>query len=209
MSVISGFFMIIATAVAKSDVLWDVVYGTVHRKFEFEKEVLLIDFDEEFGVWIVIELEIMFVHVNGEVVGRMKVPEKVTVLTAIGLKGNVCDRSAIAGTETGGLFLISPRIDLLRMDYVKLPSEHRSQIEKVVINAELTEFVSVDREGRTFVWHGVGVECGCSKPEILLGCGLCGGKAEVCCVRCHRGICGRCLKRGNELKTLCPLCAVE
>jgi hypothetical protein len=210
LSVVSGVFMIVGTAYANILVLWDAVSGRVHRRFEFACRILLLEMDEEFGVWVVTQDEIVFAHINGEVVCRQKVEKVVTALAALQLKGGVRDRVAIVGCKTGEVALMSARLDRKVLDVLLLPSEHKAEIREIVVGPKMRVFVTSDAAGKTFVWYTVGLHCeGNLRIELFARCCICGAeKMKTFCAECNRAVCRSCCYRAGELrKKMCGFCA--
>jgi hypothetical protein len=209
LSVVSGVFMIVGTAYANVLILWDAVSGRVHRRFEFARQIVLLEMDEEFGVWVVTQDEIVFAHINGEIVCRQKVEKVVTALAAVQLKGGIRDRVAIIGCETGEVALISARLDRKVLDVLLLPSEHEVAIREIAVGPKMREFLTSGADGKTFVWYAIGVHCQENlRIELFARCCICGAeKVKMFCAECNRAVCRDCCYRVGELsKKMCGLC---
>jgi hypothetical protein len=205
-SVVSGFHFVVATALRDAVVLWDAVGGGLHKRREFGAEVRRLAMDEEFGVWVALEGEVLLLTINGEIVARTDVPVRVTAITAAPQKEEAVDRAAIYGAEDGRVWLVCAHCDERKLDWRQLPSEHRAPVADIGVHGSLKAFITADERRAVFLWTaGEARWMERMRIEAMDGCAVCAAPARTVCAACGRAVCGRC-KCIIGQRTLCAFC---
>jgi hypothetical protein len=203
-SSISGVHGLIASALGEKLVIWDVINGTIHRLLTLKQKILAVAFDEEFGVWAATCEKGYFVSINGKVLGKIELREKVSVLVSLALDASKLPRAAIAGTTSGSLFLLQPNMERGVIDCKKLPSEHRYPIESIVVSPTLKSFISIDKDEIAFIWTAPGIGGHFTTAGIYSRCHLCNLAPRCICRSCGRAVCKHCI--GAPPETRCLFC---
>jgi hypothetical protein len=210
MSVISGYFMAAATASGPTVTVWEAVTGRACHTVELDSDVTQLAVDEESGIWVSTDSALTYFSINGDWKSTVTIPERVTCLTALQLKGSVEMRSAAAGTESGALYLLSPRQQDGIIKWKRLPSPHKVGIRSVIVNPSLQEFVSIDIGGYAFVWCGIGAVLTPTPEQKTFSrvCAMCGEADRILegCSSCHRSLCQRCASWDEDGHIFCGLC---
>jgi hypothetical protein len=194
-SVISGYFMIVATVEGRVVILWEAISGKIHRRVEFANTVTQIVADEEVGFWVVTDHEIIFLGINGEHKCRITSPTTVTSLAALQLPADLKERIAIGGAGGGQLYLVRADPKEGFIEWKQFPSEHRAAVIAVLIHPSLKEFISVSKDGRASVWSAPGVVADLEERRIRVICATCHRTTGplVFCTYCGRSFCEKCI----------------
>jgi WD40 repeat protein len=200
-SIVSDSFWVAATASVNTLVIWEIFGGTIHRVVEFDEKITNIAFDECFGVWVATVTHIFFVSVNGDVIASSSIDQEVSALASFQMHHSHCARLAVGGSTSGGVWLLEPNFACRVVEFKRLPSEHRAQVCGIVIHPGNKMFVTVDEDGKCFVWSGIGVGGEGLAVEMYRACNVCGGAPEAVCQSCLGGVCRRCCPEGK-----CLLC---
>jgi hypothetical protein len=194
MSSVSGRDWVCATAAGKALVLWDIVRGTVHRRFAFDDAVSAVAVDEaNYCVWVAAGRKIVCLGLNGFRFGEIAFGETVTALTPI--EGEL---AAICGTEIGGLRLVRYVAESGVMLAEAIESRHRDRVEKIVIQRELKRYITVDAAGGVFHWSPHGIPETEMEARIFASCAVCTNPTQTICQFCNKAICCQCFP--NHLK---------
>jgi hypothetical protein len=203
-SVVSGFHLIVATALRDAVAIWDAVGGGLHRRVECGANVRVLAMDDEFGVWVALDHELLLLTVNGERVAAVRVPARVTALAAVPQKEETVCRAAVCGADDGSIWAV--QCDMREIDWRQLPSEHVAAVVEIVVHPSLKAFLSVDDERGVWLWTAIeGRWMERFKPEAMDGCATCGANAKAACAACGRAVCPRCRCVTGQ-RTLCGVC---
>jgi len=205
LSVISGIDWIVATARKDHVLLWDLFSSSVHRDLLFNENIEAVAMDEEnSSLWIVTATVAYYFSINGELLAKTSMPQHVTSLFSIPLPPTDRSRVAIIGCSNGQLFLVSPRIELCTIEIKQLPSEHHYAVNRLVCHPSLKQFLSIDKEGISYVWNAIGLTSISQKPKLYIHCSSCSMEAKEKCSLCNRAFCSHCMSQVQ--KKTCSHC---
>ncbi|OHT08123.1 hypothetical protein TRFO_23489 [Tritrichomonas foetus] len=208
-SKISGMNFICASMFKNDVVLWEIMNGTVHRRLKFSTKVTSIAIDDEFGaVWVATVGIYYFITLNGQQLASMEFQNDViTVMTPIQLTFADPNRYVICGTETGEVFIATPRIKNGGIDIKKLPSQHGKAIKSIIIHPSRKSFLTVDEDGFVFNWTASGL---LSQPLCFnfYECAHCKSSPKTFCQSCGRVVCHNCMKEADHQR-MCIMCCAH
>ncbi|EAY13190.1 hypothetical protein TVAG_097580 [Trichomonas vaginalis G3] len=204
-SCISGVDWIVATATENHIFIWEIFSASIHCDLEFNEKIEGLGIDEENGgMYVATEHQCFYYSINGVLMCKVPFEEHVTVLCPLQLHPADRDRTCIVGCQSGHIYLLSPRADEMRIDTKKLPSEHKSAVDRIVFHPSLCEFVSIDKNKTAFVWNAVNLGAHPQEASIFTHCATCDGPALVKCSRCNRFYCNRCMCENT--RQMCNMC---
>jgi hypothetical protein len=203
-SSISGAHGLIASALGRRLVIWNIFSGTIHRMLDFEESIVAVAFDEDSGIWAATPSRAYFVSVNGTTLAEIGLTEKVTVIVSVTVESPKRPRAAIVGTTSGSLFVLEAKFDRGVVDSKRLPSQHKHPIENIVVHPSLRAFISVDKEKMSFMWTAPGVSGEAAPPGVRAKCHACDAEAAGTCPSCGRAVCGQCLAPQPDVR--CAFC---
>jgi hypothetical protein len=200
----SGVHALVASVVADTLVLWTMTSGMIHRVIKLGESIVAVAFDEEVGVWVATHRHGYFVSINGDIIAETEFAELVTALAALQLHRSQVVRSAIAGTVSGGVYLLHPLASIGRIDVVKLPSPHKHEIANVVVSPTARSFVTTDANEVCYMWTTPGVVGDRIRLATFARCAICNKEPGRMCASCGRAICARCVSPLTDQR--CALC---
>ena len=204
-SAISGVDWIVATAHDDHVVIWEVFTGSVHRDIHFDESIENIAIDEENGgIYVLTTTYAYYYSINGYEMAKTELSEHTTAICPLQLHPADRDRTCIIGCESGHIFVVSPRVDEGTIDIKRLPSQHKSAINRIVLHPSLCEFASIDIDGNAFVWNAVYLGAPPLKPSVFKHCATCFEKPIFRCNRCNRTYCQKCMS--EQTKGVCSHC---
>jgi WD40 repeat protein len=203
-SVPNGVHCIVASALERKLVLWELLRGNLHRVLEFESEILCIAQDEEYGVWVATEGHVYLVSINGLILAKSEITKCVVTMQAIPRHRSETARTLVCGTTTGEIYLLMPLFATGKIDFNRLPSPHERAVEKIVLNPSGKSFVSIDADEICYRWSVPGMKARDLRIGCYGECGVCGGQPPVLfCASCNRAVCGACGISGDGCCSLC------
>jgi hypothetical protein len=200
----SGVHALVASVIKDSLVLWTMTSGTIHRVIKLAESIVAVAFDEEVGVWVATQTHGSFVSINGNPIAETEFAESVTALAALQLHRSQVVRSAIAGTASGGVYLLHPLASIGRIDVIKLPSPHQHGIANIVVSPSARSFVTTDADEVCYMWTTPGVVGDRIRFATFAGCAICNRDPGRTCASCGRAICARCVSPLTDQR--CALC---
>jgi hypothetical protein len=142
---------LIASALGRRLVIWNIFSGTIHRILDFEESIVAVAFDEELGIWAATASRGHFVSVNGKTLAESDLTETVTVIVLLTMDSPRRSRMAIVGTSSGSLFVLDLQFSRGIVDLKRLPSQYKHLIENIVVHLSMKAFISVDKEKTSFM----------------------------------------------------------
>ena len=201
-STVSGVHWLVASFVRNTLVLWDMFAGVIHRTVSFDHTITAASFDEHYGVWVATLGHGYFISVNGEVLASRPLREDITKIAPFQHHSLQENRSAVIGTAHGSVLIAVLRFDIRTFDVRKLPSEHKAEIDNIVISQSNKFFVTIDCNEIAYHWSAPGM----NPPPLNLAC-------YAHCVSCHAEVthtvcrsCGHAICQTCAIGEKCPYC---
>lgn len=201
-STVSGVHWLVASFVRNTLVLWDMFAGVIHRTVTFDHVITAASFDEHYGVWVATVSRGYFISVNGEVLASRPLQEEITNIAPFQHHSIQENRCAVIGTVHGSVLLAVLRFDIRTFDVRKLPSEHKAEIDNIIISQSNKFFVTIDCNEIAYHWSAPGM----NPPLLNLAC-------YSNCVSCHAEVtqtvcrsCGHAICQMCAIGEKCPYC---
>lgn len=148
-------------------------------KITFPAKLEMMDFDDHLeGLWVSEKGKLHFITKNGEIVWTYD--NQITVF-------GISSFSAVFGTQSGELLLISDNFDVQTID-----SPHLLPITEIHFQEENCIIFTIDSSKTIYAWT---VKRMTKKPipmEYIHNCAICGHKSTIFCDYCKRSICDKC-----------------